>query len=125
MTVKEVHKFGLIVQCPDDNIGAKAALKKAQSKVREIICKAAETRLQHNKTIAQIHSLTNEKNAEQAIKAIMYAETMSNMWKKIGYADTWPDMSTPLLADDELENPKTAFTWCKVDPPEEILHYLT
>eukprot|EP00957_Ditylum_brightwellii_P026620 2012856-Ditylum_brightwellii.AAC.1 len=62
----------------------------------------------------------------------MNAETMSNMWKKIGYADqgcaennimsisisdTWSDMLTPILADDELENPKTAFTWCKVDLP--------
>eukprot|EP00957_Ditylum_brightwellii_P104685 7977848-Ditylum_brightwellii.AAC.1 len=79
MTVKEVHKFGLIVQCPDDIIDAKAALKEAQSKVKEIICKAAETRQQHNITIAQIHSLTGKKNAGQALKAIMNAETMSNM----------------------------------------------
>eukprot|EP00957_Ditylum_brightwellii_P153250 11663860-Ditylum_brightwellii.AAC.1 len=67
----------------------------------------------------------------------MNAETMSNMWKKIWYADkgrtennstpisipdTWPDISTPTLADDQLENPKTAFTWRKVDLPEEILY---
>eukprot|EP00957_Ditylum_brightwellii_P058462 4433358-Ditylum_brightwellii.AAC.1 len=87
MTVKEVHKFGLIVHCPDDIIDAKAALKEAQSKMREIICKVAETRQQHNKTIAQIHALTDKKNTEQALKAIMNAETMSNMWKKIGYTD--------------------------------------
>ena len=125
MTVKEVHKFGLIVHCPDDIINAKAALQDAQSKVREIIRKAAETRQQHNKTIAQIHALTGKKNAEQALKDIMNAETMSNMWKKIGYTDkghtenniksisipdTWPDMSTPILADGVLENPKTAST---------------
>eukprot|EP00957_Ditylum_brightwellii_P033214 2516479-Ditylum_brightwellii.AAC.2 len=63
----------------------------------------------------------------------MNAETMSNMWKKIGYAnkghaennitsisipDTWPDMPTLILADDEVENPKTASIWCKVDLPE-------
>eukprot|EP00957_Ditylum_brightwellii_P115175 8783783-Ditylum_brightwellii.AAC.1 len=72
--------------------------------------------------------MTGKKNAEQALKTIMNAETMSNMWKKIGYADKdctennvtsisipdiWPDMSTPILADDVLENPKTASTWCK------------
>eukprot|EP00957_Ditylum_brightwellii_P055431 4200379-Ditylum_brightwellii.AAC.1 len=34
-------------------------------------------------------------------------------------------MSTPILADDVLENPKTASTWRMVDLPEEILHYLT
>ena len=78
-TVKEVHKFGLIVRCPDNITEAKAVLKDAQSKVRKIICQAAETRQQHNKTIAQIHSLTGEKNAEQALKAIMNAETMSTM----------------------------------------------
>eukprot|EP00957_Ditylum_brightwellii_P095828 7301012-Ditylum_brightwellii.AAC.1 len=102
--------------------------------------KAAETRQQHNKTISQIHALTCKKNAEQALKAIMNAETMYNMWKKIGYAhkgraennitsisipDTWPDMTTLILADDKLENPKTASTWHKIDVPEEILHYLT
>eukprot|EP00957_Ditylum_brightwellii_P151294 11520421-Ditylum_brightwellii.AAC.1 len=65
---------------------------------------------------------------------------MSTMWKKIGYADkghiensimsisipdTWPDMSTPILAEDLLENPKTASTWRKVNMPKEIHHYLT
>eukprot|EP00957_Ditylum_brightwellii_P065739 4986796-Ditylum_brightwellii.AAC.1 len=128
MTVKEVHKCVLIVQRPDDITEAKAALKGAQSKVREIICKAVEKRQQHNKTIAQSHSLTGEKNAEQASKAIMNAETMSTMWKKIGCADkghteinimsfsipdTWPNMSTPILTEDVLENPKTASTWRK------------
>ena len=108
--------------------------------MREIIHKAAEARQQHNKTIAQIHSLTGEKNADKTLKATMNAKTMSNMWKKIGYADkgctennitsisipdTWPDMSTPILAEDVLENPKTASTWRKVDLPKEILHYLT
>jgi len=82
MTVEEVHKFGLIVHCPDNISNTKAVLKEAQSKVREIIFKAAETRQQHNKTIAQIHALTGKKNAEQALKAIMNAETMSNMGKK-------------------------------------------
>ena len=90
--------------------------------------------------LAQIHSLTGEKNAEQALKAIMNAETMSTMWKKIGYTDkgriennitlisipdTWPDISTPISAEDILENPKTTSTWRKVDMPKEILHYLT
>eukprot|EP00957_Ditylum_brightwellii_P023817 1797270-Ditylum_brightwellii.AAC.1 len=113
MAVKDVHKFGLIVHCPDDIINAKAALKEAHSKVREIIRKAAETRKQHNKTMAQIHSLTGKKKAEQAFNAIMNAETMSNMWKKIGCAykghtennitsisilDKWPDMSNSILA---------------------------
>eukprot|EP00957_Ditylum_brightwellii_P147729 11249882-Ditylum_brightwellii.AAC.1 len=70
----------------------------------------------------------------------MSAETMTNMWKKIGYADksgtennitsisipdTWPDISTPILADNVLENPKTATTWHKADLPDKILHYLT
>eukprot|EP00957_Ditylum_brightwellii_P172767 13152380-Ditylum_brightwellii.AAC.1 len=87
MAVKEVHKFGLIVHCPDDISDTKAALKEAQSKVREIICKSAESRQQHNKTIAQIHALTGKKNAEQALKAITNADSMSTMWKKIGYAD--------------------------------------
>eukprot|EP00957_Ditylum_brightwellii_P122500 9341805-Ditylum_brightwellii.AAC.1 len=128
MTVKEVHKFVLIVYCHDGISDTKAALKEAQSKVREILCKAAETRQQHNKTIAQIHALTGKKNTEQALKAVMNAETMSNMWKKIGYADkgcaennitsisipdTWSDISIPILADDELENLKTASIWCK------------
>ena len=68
----------------------------------------------------------------------MNAEIMSTMWKKIRYADkgciennimsisipdTWPDMSTPILAEDVLENHKTASTWGKVDMPKEILHY--
>eukprot|EP00957_Ditylum_brightwellii_P190101 14471947-Ditylum_brightwellii.AAC.1 len=34
-------------------------------------------------------------------------------------------MSTPILAEDVLENPKTVSTWHKVDMPKEILHYLT
>eukprot|EP00957_Ditylum_brightwellii_P105715 8061438-Ditylum_brightwellii.AAC.1 len=70
----------------------------------------------------------------------MNAETMSIIWKKIGYADkgyiennitsnsipdTWLDMSTPMLAEDVLENPKTVSTCHKVDIPKEILHYLT
>eukprot|EP00957_Ditylum_brightwellii_P035589 2697765-Ditylum_brightwellii.AAC.1 len=65
---------------------------------------------------------------------------MSTMWKKIGYTnkgriennitsisipDTWPDMSTAILAEDVLENLKTASTWRKVDMPKKILHYLT
>eukprot|EP00957_Ditylum_brightwellii_P207108 15351508-Ditylum_brightwellii.AAC.1 len=65
---------------------------------------------------------------------------MFTMWKKIGYADkghvknnitsisipdTWPDLSTQILADDVLEDPKTSSTWRKVDLPKEILHYLT
>eukprot|EP00957_Ditylum_brightwellii_P000591 45501-Ditylum_brightwellii.AAC.1 len=106
MTVQEVHKFGLIVHCPDDISDTKAALKEAQFKVREIICKSAETRQQHNITIAQKHALTGEIKAKHALKAIMNAETISTMWKKIGYADkgraknnvtsisipdTWPD----------------------------------
>eukprot|EP00957_Ditylum_brightwellii_P069612 5287693-Ditylum_brightwellii.AAC.1 len=39
--------------------------------------------------------------------------------------DTWPDLSTLILADDVLEYPKTASTWRKVDLPEENLNYLT
>eukprot|EP00957_Ditylum_brightwellii_P033709 2555399-Ditylum_brightwellii.AAC.1 len=34
-------------------------------------------------------------------------------------------MSTLILADDVLENPKTISTWRKVDLPEEILYCLT
>eukprot|EP00957_Ditylum_brightwellii_P107179 8177664-Ditylum_brightwellii.AAC.1 len=72
-----------------------------------------------------MHAVTGEKNAKQALKAIINAEIMFNMWKKIWYADkgcaennitlipipdTWPDMSTLVLAYDVLENPKTSST---------------
>eukprot|EP00957_Ditylum_brightwellii_P036240 2745419-Ditylum_brightwellii.AAC.1 len=78
--------------------------------------------------------------AEQAMKAIINAEDMANMWRKLLYRDegkednnitlililaSWPDINTIITPEIELEDPKKAQQWRTVDPPEEILHYLT
>eukprot|EP00957_Ditylum_brightwellii_P099944 7616265-Ditylum_brightwellii.AAC.1 len=87
-----------------------------------------------------MHALMGDTMAEQAMKAIINSEDMSNMWKKISYADkgkhdnnitsisipeSWPDMDTTITPDCELDDPPKAEQWHTVDPPEEILHYLT
>ena len=128
------------MECPADIQETKLKLKEAQQCVWEIITKSAEKRCEHNKTIAEIHALLGGNTTEQALKAIIYAEDMSNMWKKISYAnknkyesnvssisipDSWPDADTTITADCKLKVPKKAETWCTIDLPEEILHYLT
>eukprot|EP00957_Ditylum_brightwellii_P135292 10316447-Ditylum_brightwellii.AAC.2 len=64
--------------------------------------------------------------AEEAMKAIINVKDMSNMWKKISYADkrkldnnltpisileSWPDMDMTITADYELEDPKKVKQW--------------
>ena len=112
-TVKEIYKYGIEVTCPEDITTTKTELRLAQTKVCEIIRNAAEKRREYNKIIAQIHALTGEVKAKQAVKVIINAETMKTMWKKIGYADkgrvennimsisiptSWPAMTTEVTA---------------------------
>eukprot|EP00957_Ditylum_brightwellii_P155063 11803093-Ditylum_brightwellii.AAC.1 len=78
--------------------------------------------------------------AEQALKAIMNAEDMSKMWRKIQFTDkgckennitssqvsaSWPETSVDISPQLELEGPKNATEWKLVDLPQEVLHYLT
>eukprot|EP00957_Ditylum_brightwellii_P037127 2810204-Ditylum_brightwellii.AAC.1 len=66
-------------------------------------------------------------------------EDMTNMWRKISYADkgntdnqlttisipeSWPGMETTITSKCELEDPKKVGTWKKLELPEEILPYL-
>eukprot|EP00957_Ditylum_brightwellii_P077462 5885878-Ditylum_brightwellii.AAC.1 len=65
---------------------------------------------------------------------------MSNMWKKIKFADkrsqdnnimlvqipaSWPDADTNISPQVQLEDPESAITWRLVELPNEIFHYLT
>eukprot|EP00957_Ditylum_brightwellii_P091506 6968067-Ditylum_brightwellii.AAC.1 len=65
---------------------------------------------------------------------------MSNMWKKIKFADkgnqdnnitliqipaSWPDANTSISLQMQLEDPKSGTMWRLVELPKEILHYLT
>eukprot|EP00957_Ditylum_brightwellii_P068794 5222387-Ditylum_brightwellii.AAC.1 len=75
--------------------------------------------------------------AEQAMKAIINAEGMANMWKKISYTDkekrdnnitslsipaSWLDINIVITPKIELEDPKKAQQLRTVDLPEEFLH---
>eukprot|EP00957_Ditylum_brightwellii_P207438 15352980-Ditylum_brightwellii.AAC.1 len=81
-----------------------------------------------------------EITAEQAIKTIIDAKDMANMWKKISFADkgkqdnnitsilipeAWPGINTIITPEMELEDPKKVQQWRTVNLPEEILHFLT
>eukprot|EP00957_Ditylum_brightwellii_P187417 14273255-Ditylum_brightwellii.AAC.1 len=74
------------------------------------------------------------------MKAIINAEDMANMWRKISYIDkgkrdnsitllsipeSWLDINTIITPEMKLEDPKKVQQWRAVDLPEEILHYLT
>eukprot|EP00957_Ditylum_brightwellii_P078624 5977557-Ditylum_brightwellii.AAC.1 len=65
---------------------------------------------------------------------------MSNMWKKIIFANkgsqdinitliqilaSWPDDNINTSLQMQLEDPESATTWRLVELPKEILHYLT
>eukprot|EP00957_Ditylum_brightwellii_P156495 11910586-Ditylum_brightwellii.AAC.1 len=78
--------------------------------------------------------------AEQVMKAIINAEDMANMWRKISYTDkgkrdnnitllliseSWLDINTINTPEIELEDLKKSQQLRTVDLPEEILHYLT
>eukprot|EP00957_Ditylum_brightwellii_P011568 874449-Ditylum_brightwellii.AAC.1 len=132
----KVTKFSITIKCPDNMPDRQKDLKKS---VKNIIAQSAEKRREHNKKVAEIHALTGDTTAEHAMKAIINSEDMSNMSKKIAYADKgkrdnnltsisilapWPDMNTTIMADCELEDPQKAEQWCTVELPEEILHYL-
>eukprot|EP00957_Ditylum_brightwellii_P130739 9974614-Ditylum_brightwellii.AAC.1 len=81
-----------------------------------------------------------EITVEQAMKTIINAKDMANMWRKIPYTDkekrdnntslilipaSWPGISTIITPEMELEDPQKAQQWRTVDLPEEILHYFT
>eukprot|EP00957_Ditylum_brightwellii_P136312 10395721-Ditylum_brightwellii.AAC.1 len=67
--------------------------------------------------------------AEQTMLAIINAEDMTNMWRKISYTDKGKrDNNITLIfvtPEMDLEDSKKAQYWRTVDLPEEILHHLT
>eukprot|EP00957_Ditylum_brightwellii_P047754 3627574-Ditylum_brightwellii.AAC.1 len=90
--------------------------------------------------VVKFHALTGNTTTELSLKVIINAEDMSNMWKKIAYADKgktdnnvssisipllWSDMHTPVMATRDLEDLKKTDQWQKVKFWEEILYYLT
>eukprot|EP00957_Ditylum_brightwellii_P211781 15366593-Ditylum_brightwellii.AAC.1 len=77
--------------------------------------------------------------AEQVLKAIMNAEDMAQVWKRICFADkgmkennltstqapaSWPDMSTHILPNHDLEDPNQNTEWKTIELPQDIVHYL-
>eukprot|EP00957_Ditylum_brightwellii_P037063 2806361-Ditylum_brightwellii.AAC.1 len=84
---KQVKKIGITIECQVGIDDTKIELKKAQKLVKHAIAQSAEKRQEHNKKVVGIHALTGEITAEQAMKAIINAKDMANMWKKISYAD--------------------------------------
>eukprot|EP00957_Ditylum_brightwellii_P099867 7609643-Ditylum_brightwellii.AAC.1 len=84
-----------------------------------------------------MNALTGDITAEQVMKVIVNSKDISNMWKKISYADkgkqdtsitsiyileSWPDMDTIITQECKLEDPKKAQQWRTRDLSEEILH---
>eukprot|EP00957_Ditylum_brightwellii_P078909 5999522-Ditylum_brightwellii.AAC.1 len=48
---------------------------------------AKDKRKSHNQKLAEIHALSGDMTADHTPKAIINTKTMSNMWKKINFAD--------------------------------------
>eukprot|EP00957_Ditylum_brightwellii_P085604 6512074-Ditylum_brightwellii.AAC.1 len=83
---------------------------------------------------------SHKKNRENIVlKAIINAEDMSQMWKKICFADKgqkennltsiqvpvlWPEALVEISPQHDLEDPKLTTEWKTVDLPQELLHYL-
>eukprot|EP00957_Ditylum_brightwellii_P209103 15360335-Ditylum_brightwellii.AAC.1 len=89
--------------------------------------------------MAEIHALSGDTTAEQVLKAIINAEDMAQMWKKIQFANkgrkennltsiqgpaSWPEASVNITPQHELNNPKSSTEWKTIDLPQEKVHYL-
>eukprot|EP00957_Ditylum_brightwellii_P092169 7017075-Ditylum_brightwellii.AAC.1 len=116
-----------------------AELSKTQREIKTIIRKSKEKHRESNETRAEIHALKGNTSTEKALKSIMNAEKMQQVWKKRGHADrkhidslittlqipiTWPSTNFDEQSTIKLDNPKTANYWRTVDTPKEVAFYL-
>eukprot|EP00957_Ditylum_brightwellii_P196054 14937520-Ditylum_brightwellii.AAC.1 len=96
--------------------------------------KFAWNRRESNKTLAEIHALTGHSTPEKALKSIMNAEKMQQVWKKIRHTDkkhidslittlqitiTWPSTTRDEHSRMKLDSPKIANYWWTVETPKE------
>eukprot|EP00957_Ditylum_brightwellii_P212365 15367201-Ditylum_brightwellii.AAC.1 len=63
-----------------------------------------------------MHVLTGKVTEEQAMKAFINSEAMTL---------SWPDITTSIIPEAELENPKEAMQWRLIELPKKIVYYLT
>eukprot|EP00957_Ditylum_brightwellii_P091364 6956460-Ditylum_brightwellii.AAC.1 len=132
-------KYSITINCPPTLVATQAELSKTQREVKTITHKSKEKRRESNETLAEIHALTRNTSTEKALKSIMNAEKMQQVWKKIGHADKkhidslmttfqipipWPSTTSDEHSTIKLDNPKTANSWRTVGTPKEVAFYL-
>eukprot|EP00957_Ditylum_brightwellii_P068698 5215117-Ditylum_brightwellii.AAC.1 len=125
--------------CPSANSDTIQALKNAKQRVVEVIKESKEKRRKHNKKVVEIHALSGNATAKQALKSISNTEDMAQMLKKICFAEkrrkksnltsiqvlvSWPEMLMDIPPKHDLEDPNSTTEWKTIDLPQEIAHYL-
>eukprot|EP00957_Ditylum_brightwellii_P099000 7541513-Ditylum_brightwellii.AAC.1 len=127
-------KYGITFNCPQMLAATQAELSKTRREIKTIIRKSKEWRKESNNILEEIHALMGNTSTEKALKSIMNAEKMQQVWKKIGHADkkhigslittlqiliTWPSTTSDEQSMTTLDNPKAANCWQTVNTPKE------
>eukprot|EP00957_Ditylum_brightwellii_P181884 13857140-Ditylum_brightwellii.AAC.1 len=132
-------KYRITINCLQILAATQAELSKTQWDIKNIIRKSKEKQRESNETLVEIHTLLGDTSTAKALKSIINAEKIQQVWKKIGHADkknidssitnlqipiTWPSTTSDKQRTIELDNPKKANYWRAVDTPKEVAFYL-
>eukprot|EP00957_Ditylum_brightwellii_P103304 7872836-Ditylum_brightwellii.AAC.1 len=75
---KQVQKYGITVQCPDNIEKAIKQIRASQKEIKNILKKAKGKRDESNRQLTSIHALTDKVTEEKALKSIINAEKNVN-----------------------------------------------